>query len=120
MIHTSILKKAEMALVVYTKLKELQIQEKEIFEFGNWLRSFANESAWEDDDEYNDDSYSEDVEIPVNADGEVMEYPWDDFSYVVVPDSNDELEDAVEISRMLGVSVRFDVYDMSRVFFVVK
>jgi hypothetical protein len=114
------IQKAEMALVVYTKLKELQIQEKEIFEFGNWLRSFVNESAWEDDDEYSDDSYSEDVETPVNADGDVMEYPWDDFSYVVVPDSNDEVEDAAETSRMLGVSIRFDVYDMGKVFFVVK
>ena len=43
-----------MALVIYSKLKELQIQEKEIYEFGNWLRSFANESAWENDDEYDD------------------------------------------------------------------
>jgi hypothetical protein len=49
-----------------------------------------------------------------------MEYPWDDFSYVVVPDSNDEVEDAAETSRMLGVSIRFDVYDMGKVFFVVK
>ncbi len=108
-----------MALVIYSKLKELQIQEKEIYEFGNWLRSFANESAWENDDEY-DDSYEEDTEIPVNNDGEVMEYPWDDFSYIVVPDSNDEIQDALDVSRMLGVTSRFDVQDMGRVFFVVR
>ena len=49
-----------------------------------------------------------------------MEYPWDDFSYIVVPDSADEVNDALDVSRMLGVSSRFDVYDMGRVFFVVK
>jgi len=108
-----------MALVIYSKLKELQIQEKEIYEFGNWLRSFANESAWENDDEY-DDSYNEDAETPVNGDGEVMEYPWDDFAYVVIPDSNDEVGDALDVARMLGVTSRFDVHDMGRVFFVVR
>ena len=108
-----------MALVIYSKLKELQIQEKEIYEFGNWLRSFANESAWENDDEY-DDSYEEDTEIPINNDGETMEYPWDDFAYIVVPDSNDEIQDALDVSRMLGVTSRFDVHDMGRVFFVVR
>lgn len=108
-----------MALVIYSKLKELQIQEKEIYEFGNWLRSFANESAWENDDEY-DDSDEENAEIPTNNDGEIMEYPWEDFSYIVIPDSIDEIEDALDVSRMLGVSLRFDVHDMGRVFFVVR
>ena len=108
-----------MAIVVYSKLKELQIQEKEIYEFGNWLRSFANESAWEEDDEY-ENSYEEETETPTNHDGDVMEYPWDDFSYIVIPDSSDEVIEALDVSRMLGVSSRFDVYDMGRVFFVVK
>ena len=108
-----------MALVIYTKLKELQIQEKEIYEFGNWLRSFSNESTWNDDDEYGDPD-EEEAESPTNGDGEVMEYPWDDFSYIVIPDSNDESEEALEVSQTLGVSFRFDVYDISRVFFVVK
>jgi hypothetical protein len=108
-----------MAVVIYTKIKELQIQEKEVYEFGNWLRSFANESTWEDDDEYEDD-YEEDSDPPTNADGEIMEYPWDDFSYVIVPDSNDELEEAEEIAEILGVYNRFDVYDLGRVFLVVK
>jgi hypothetical protein len=108
-----------MALVIYSKLKELQIHEKEIYEFGNWLRSFANESAWENDDEY-DDSSEENTETPVNNEGEVMEYPWEDFSYIVIPDSIDEIEDALDVSRMLGVASRFDVLDMGRVFFVVR
>lgn len=108
-----------MALVIYSKLKELQIHEKEIYEFGNWLRSFSNESVWENDDEY-DDSDIESSEIPTNNDGEVMEYPWDDFSYIVIPDSADEIGDALDVCRMLGVTLRFDVHDMNRVFFVIK
>lgn len=108
-----------MALVIYTKIRELQIQEKEIYEFGNWLRSFANETTWDEDDEY-EGSYDEDSELPINDQGDVMEYPWEDFSYVVVPDSNDEIEEALEISQMLGVTLRFDVHDLGRVFFVVR
>jgi hypothetical protein len=108
-----------MALVIYTKLKELQIQEKEIYEFGNWLRSFTNETTWEEDDEYMGD-YEEDSEAPTNQDGDIMEYPWDDFCYVIIPDNLDELEEAKEVAETLGVYSRFDVYDLNRVFLVVK
>lgn len=108
-----------MAIVIYTKLKELQIQEKEIYEFGNWLRSFTNERAWEEDDEYMGD-YEEESDPPTNEDGEVMEYPWEDFYYVVVPDNFEEIDEAKEIAESLGVYSRFDVYDLNRVFLVVK
>lgn len=106
-----------MALVLYTKIKELQIQEKEIYEFGNWLRNSSSDNAWADSDDYKDSS---EEEIPTNADGETMEYPWDDFSYVIVPDSDDEIREAADLAESLGVYNRFDIYDLSRVFFVVK
>ena len=113
-----------MALVIYTKLKELQIQEKEIFEFGNWLKGFSN-APWDDaddaDDEYDEDGYDDEYsEIPKNNEGEIMEYPWDDFNYVVIPDSNDDIKDALEVSQILGISIRYDIDDPVRVFFIVK
>jgi hypothetical protein len=64
--------------------------------------------------------YEEDSEAPTNQDGDIMEYPWDDFYYVIIPDNLDELEEAKEVAESLGVYSRFDVYDLNRVFLVVK
>jgi hypothetical protein len=105
-----------MAFVVYTQIKELQIQEKEIYEFGNWLRGVSDNSMWGNEFE----GQEEDVEIPLNADGVVMEYPWDDFSYIVVPDSDVDLKAALDMCESIGATNRFDIYDLSRTFFVVK
>ena len=108
-----------MAIVIYGKLKELQVQEKEVFEFGNWLRSFVNKSEW-DDEEYQDKDYDDEVDQPLNDDGEIMEYPWDSFSYAVVPDSQEEINSAIEIAGSLGSFSRYDIQDLSKTFFVVK
>jgi hypothetical protein len=105
-----------MAFVVYTQIKELQIQEKEIYEFGNWLRGVSNDSVW--DSEFDD--AEEEIEVPINADGVIMEYPWDDFIYVVVPDSDVDLKAALNMCESIGATNRFDIYDLSRTFFVVK
>ena len=104
-----------MAFVVYTQIKELQIQEKEIYEFGNWLRG-VNNSSW--DSEFGEDE--EEAEVPLNDDGAVMEYPWDDFTYIVVPDSDADIKSAIEMCESIGVTNRFDIYDLGRTFFVVK
>jgi hypothetical protein len=105
-----------MAFVVYTQIKELQIQEKEIYEFGNWLRGVSDNSMWDSEFEEKEDE----VEIPLNDDGVVMEYPWNDFTYIVVPDSDSDLKGAIEMCESIGVTNRFDIYDLGRTFFVVK
>ena len=110
-----------MSTVVYNKLKELEIQDKEVFEFGNWLRNFAEDTKWsydEDDSSGNDDD--EENEAPVNKKGDVMEYPWGDFSFIVVPDNDTHIIEAENISANLGNYERFDVEDSDRTFFVVK
>jgi hypothetical protein len=105
-----------MAFVVYTQIKELQIQEKEIYEFGNWLRGVSDNSMWDSEFEEHEDE----VEVPLNDDGVVMEYPWNDFTYIVVPDSDADLKGAIEMCESIGVTNRFDIYDLGRTFFVVK
>lgn len=105
-----------MAFVVYTQIKELQIQEKEIYEFGNWLRGISNESMW--DREF--DEYDEAADLPLNNDGLVMEYPWDDFNYIIVPDSDTDIKSALEMCESIGITSRFDIQDLGRTFFVVK
>jgi len=106
-----------MAFVFYTQIKELRIQEKEIYEFGNWLMGISDNNGW--NDEYEDEN-EEEIDIPLNADGNVMEYPWDDFSYVVVPDSEDDVKSAIRVCESLGATSRYDIYDLDRIFFVIK
>lgn len=106
-----------MAFVVYTQIKELKIQEKEIYEFGNWLRG-VDSSVWDEELESYDSD--EQGEPPLNADGNIMEYPWDDFSYVIVPDNDSDIDYAIVVAESLGVTYRFDIFDLDRVFFVVK
>lgn len=106
-----------MAFVFYTHIKELKIQEKEIYEFGNWLMGLSDNSAW--DNEYEDEN-GEEIDLPLNSDGNVMEYPWDDFSYIVVPDSEEDVKSLLRVCESLGVTNRYDIQDLDRVFFVVK
>ena len=111
-----------MSTVVYTKLKELEIQDKEIFEFGNWLKNF-NEDSWAFGEEYYDedeDQDDEEKEIPKNKKGEKMEYPWGDFSFIIVPDNDTHITESEKIAELLGLYERFDVEDSDRTFFVVK
>ncbi len=108
-----------MAIVIYSKLKDLQIQEKEIYEFGNWLRSFVNKSEW-DDEEYVDRDYDDEVEKPINDEGDIMEYPWDSFAYAIIPDSNEDIKSSREIAESLGTYSRYDIQDLSKTFFIVK
>jgi hypothetical protein len=106
-----------MAFVVYTQIKELKVQEKEIYEFGNWLRG-VDSSVW--DEELENYDSDESGELPLNGDGNVMEYPWDDFSYVIVPDSDSDIDSALTVGESLGITYRFDIFDLDRVFFVIK
>ncbi len=107
-----------MAFVVYTQIKELQIQEREIYEFGNWLRSANSSSSWED--EYDDLDSDSEQEQPLNNDGNPMEYPWDDFTYIVVPDSDADIKFAITMCESVGVTNRYDINDLGRTFFVVR
>lgn len=111
-----------MSSVVYTKIKELEIQDNEIFEFGNWLRNFDEDSKWtEEDSDYDDEDEDEsNSEKPKNKEGSVMEYPWNDFSFVIVPDNDTHIAEAEKIAEGLGSYERFDIEDTDRTFFVVK
>jgi hypothetical protein len=111
-----------MSTVVYTKLKELELQDKEVFEFGNWLRNFSEDTSWSyDEDEDSEDKEDiDEEETPKNKKGDIMEYPWDDFSFIVIPDSDGHLAEAENISAILGTYERFDIEDSDRTFFVVK
>jgi len=109
-----------MSTVVYTKIKELEIQDKEVFEFGNWLRNFNEDSNWSDEDEDLDEEEEEDKEIPKNKKGDVMEYPWSDFTYIVIPDTDSHIAEAENIAGGLGTYERYDIEDTDRTFFVVK
>ena len=108
-----------MSTVVYTKLKELEIQDKEIFEFGNWLRSFREDNKWSFDEETEEEEEIE-SEAPVNKEGNPMEYPWDDFSFIVVPDTDVHVPEAESIAEALGLYERYDIEDSDRTFYVVK
>jgi hypothetical protein len=106
-----------MAFVIYTQIKELKVQEKEIYEFGNWLRG-VDSSIWDEElENYDSDESSNTL---LNADGNIMEYPWDDFSYVIIPDNDIDIDPALTVGESLGVIYRFDIFDLDRVFFVVK
>ena len=110
-----------MSTVIYTKLKELEIQDKEVFEFGNWLKNFNEQTKWDFDEDSDEDEDQEDEkEIPLNKKGEVMEYPWRDFHFIVVPDTDHHIAEAEKISDSLGSYERYDIEDSDRVFFVVK
>lgn len=110
-----------MSTVVYTKLKELELQDKEVFEFGNWLKNFSEDISWEDEFDSED---KDDIELvsdkPTNSEGEVMEYPWSDFSYIVVPDNDTHNVEALKIATALGSYERYDIEDSDRTFYVVK
>jgi hypothetical protein len=108
-----------MSTVVYTKLKELEIHDKEIYEFGNWLRSFREDNKWSFDEETEEEEEVE-TEAPLNKEGNVMEYPWGDFSFVIIPDTDAHTTEAESIAKSLGLYERFDVEDSDRTFFVVK
>ena len=110
-----------MSTVIYTKIKELEIQDKEVYEFGNWLKNFNNDPEWVIDEEtYNDDEEEIEKSIPQNKKGEEMEYPWNSFSYIVVPDTDQHNLEAENIAESLGSYERFDIEDSDRTFFVVK
>ena len=110
-----------MSTVVYTKIKELELQDKEVFEFGNWLRNFNEDSKWSsDEEEIDEDEDEEESEAPRNKKGELMEYPWNDFSYIIVPDTDSHLVEAEKISAGLGTYERYDIEDTDRTFFLVK
>ena len=100
-----------MASKIYTNIKDLEVQDPEVYNFGVWLGT--NHTTWEHDD-------SDEDNLPKNKHGESMEYPWDDFEYVVVPDTEDDLDDTLQIANSLGSSFRLDIEEMERVFFVIK
>jgi hypothetical protein len=107
-----------MPTVVYTKIKDLETNDREIFEFGNWLNNFNEDRKWIAEEEEWDDS--QDQETPTNKKGEVMEYPWDDFTFVVVPEANEFNNEAEDIAAELGSYQRYDIEDGDRTFFVVQ
>lgn len=109
-----------MSTVVYTKLKELEIQDKEIFEFGNWLRGFREDNKWSFDEDIEEGEEDVETEAPLNKEGNPMEYPWEDFSFVVVPDTDAHIAEAESIAESLGLYDRFDIEDSERTFYVVK
>lgn len=109
-----------MSTVVYTKIKELEIQDKEIYEFGNWLRSFREDNKWSFDEETENEEEEIEPETPMNKDGNPMEYPWGDFSFVVVPDTDAHIAEAESIAESLGLYERFDIEESDRTFYVVK
>ena len=110
-----------MSTIVYTKIKEVEIQDKEVFEFGNWLRNFNEDSKWADEDiDADEDENEEASEIPKNKKGYIMEYPWGDFTYIVIPDTDAHTAEAENIASNLGTYERYDIEDSDRTFFVVK
>lgn len=110
-----------MATIIYTKIKDLEIQDKEVFQFGNWLKNFNEDTKWSFDEGYADDEDDEDeFEVPKNKEGDEMQYPWDDFSYIIVPDNDTYLIEAEKIAENLGSYERYDIEDSDRTFFVVK
>jgi len=107
-----------MSTGVYTKIKDLEIGDNEVFEFGNWLSNFNEDRKWVSaEDEYEN---SEGEELPTNRIGEVMEYPWEEFQYVIIPEGNDFNVEAEGIASELGSYKRFDIEDSDRVFFVIS
>jgi hypothetical protein len=110
-----------MSTVVYSKIKELEIQDKEVYEFGNWLRTFTDEPTWDyDEDDADNEDDTDESETPKNREGDSMQYPWGDFSYVVVPDTDAHVDEAESIASGLGSYDRYDIEDSDRTFFVVK
>jgi hypothetical protein len=107
-----------MSTVVYTKIKDLETNDREIFEFGNWLNNFNEDRKWIAEEEEWDDTFEQDS--PTNKKGETMEYPWDDFTYVVVPDSPEFNNEAEDIAAEMGSYQRYDIEDSDRTFFVVQ
>ena len=110
-----------MSSVIYTKIRELETLDKEVYEFGNWLRNFEKDSHWESSDEETEDfDGDEDMEIPKNKKGMNMDYPWNDFSFVVIPDTENHIQESEKIASLLGSYERYDIEDSDRTFFVVK
>ena len=56
----------------------------------------------------------------MNKEGNPMEYPWGDFSFVVVPDTDAHIAEAESIAESLGLYERFDIEESDRTFYVVK
>ena len=99
-----------MGVKIYTNLKDLKSQERDVFDFGHSLGKSSTKS-WNDD---SDDDLFDDFG------GDSDESPWDDFSYVVIPDGDDDIDTAIEIGESLGEVKRYDCPDPEYSFFVVN
>ena len=100
-----------MGVKIYTDLKDLKAQERDVFEFGDSLGKTSSKK-WNDDSDDDNDLFED---FGGNSD----ENPWDDFSYVIIPDGDDDIDTSIEIGESLGEVRRYDCPDPEYSFFVV-
>jgi len=99
-----------MGVKIYTDLKDLKSQERDIFEFGAALGK-ASSKSWDDDlDDDND---------PFDDFDTASDSPWDDFLYVLIPDGDEDIRTSITIGESLGEVRRYDCPDPEYSFFVV-
>ena len=111
-----------MGVKIYSSLKDLRSQESDIYEFGESLKDSKISKAWgsRNLDDYGEEIIEEEDDSFSEEDEEVIDYPWDDFSYVIIPDTNKDNSESQEIGEKLGLEVRkYRSHDPEFTFFVV-
>ena len=100
-----------MGVKIYTDLKDLKSQERDIYEFGESMGRTSAKS-WSDESDDDNDLFE--------TFGVSSECPWDEFTYIIIPDGDDDIESAIEIGESLGEVRRYDCPDPEYSFFVVS
>jgi len=109
-----------MGVKIYSSLKDLRSQESDIYEFGESLKGSKISKGWETSSWDNNDEDFDKEESFVDEEEDTLDYPWDDFLYVLLPDADKDNSEAKEIAEKLGMEVKkYTSHDPEFTFFVV-